>query len=294
MYKLAALTAVAAAGSIDEYKETAELFTIKVHEQEVMGLEKHAKALERESMKYDRQLAQSHHGEQFGDEVKALVHTKEFVALAEFVEAMKKKGPSPQIKAFKAKYVQQMHKVEAAHMKLKMTSQKKSFMTGKEPNHTLHINIDNEEWYHFNVEYYKLREMEYYAGYKIPEVVALRKKVTAVRHTDEMGDIQEHWHEITQGEQHQTVVKHQGKLIVAAVKVLHGDEEAEKWMDPAHSPVMFDAWHAIYLYFVAMGKGDLEPMLDFMIDGKYADEYVHHVKPKFDAPDNYPEDLYLF
>ena len=118
--------------------------------------------------------------------------------------------------------------------------------------------------------------------------------MTAVRHTDEMGDMQEHWHEITQGAQHQTVVKHQGKLIVAAVKVLHGDDEAEAWMDPAHSPVMFDAWHVVYLYVVAMGKGDLEPMLDFMIDGKYADEYVHHVNPKFDSPKNYPEDLYLF
>jgi len=63
----------------------------------------------------------------------------------------------------------QMHKVQMAHHKLEMTSQKTSHMTGAHPHQRLHINIDNDEWIVFNKEYYKLREMEYYAMYKIPE-----------------------------------------------------------------------------------------------------------------------------
>ena len=111
MYKLAAVTAVAAAANIDEFKQTAEMFKITLHQQEVEGLEHHAQALERESMKYEHQMQNSHHGKQFQGEVEALVHTKEFVSLAKFLEAMKKKGPSPQIKAFKAKYIEALKKL---------------------------------------------------------------------------------------------------------------------------------------------------------------------------------------
>jgi hypothetical protein len=57
---------------------------------------------------------------------------------------------------------------------------------------------------------------------------------------------------------------------------------------------MFDVWHAVYVYFVAMGKGDFNPMLDFIIDGKYDEDFVKEVNPSFGAPDNYPEDLYLY
>ena len=52
MYKLATLTAVAAATSVEEFKQTADLFEITIKQQEVMGLEKHANALEHEEMKY--------------------------------------------------------------------------------------------------------------------------------------------------------------------------------------------------------------------------------------------------
>ena len=57
---------------------------------------------------------------------------------------------------------------------------------------------------------------------------------------------------------------------------------------------MFDVWHMIYAYFMAVGKGDLEPLLDWMIDGEYDDDFVKAVKPQFPAPENYPKDLYLF
>merc|ERR1711998_35029 len=98
MYKLAAVAAVAAASNIDEFKETAEMFKITLHQQEVEGLEHHAQALERESMKYEKQMQASQHGHVFQKEVERIAHTKEFVSLAKFVEAMKKKGPTEQMK----------------------------------------------------------------------------------------------------------------------------------------------------------------------------------------------------
>ena len=54
---------------------------------------------------------------------------------------------------------------------------------------------------------------------------------------------------------------------------------------------MHDAWYGVYLWYVAIGKGNLEPLLDFAIDGEYADEYEKAVKPKFGRPE---ENLYLY
>merc|ERR1711935_621647 len=79
--------------------------------EEVEGLEKHGKALEREGQKYEMQMQHSAHGAQFQNEGEALVHTKEFVALAKLVEAIKKKGPTEQMKKVKAVYMAQKHKV---------------------------------------------------------------------------------------------------------------------------------------------------------------------------------------
>ena len=53
------------------------------------------------------------------------------------------------------------------------------------------------------------------------------------------------------------------------LKTIHMTKEDQKWVDPHYSPIMFEAWHMLYLYFGAVGKGDLNPMLDFIIDGKY-------------------------
>jgi hypothetical protein len=252
-----------------------------------MGLEKHAKALEIEGQKYEKMMANSQHGQQFQGEVEALVHTKEFVSLVKFVEALKKKGPTEQIKKVKAVYLAQMHKVEAAHMALKKTTAQNSKMSGAEPNQTLQINVNNEQWIAFNKEYYKLRAMEFYIQHKIPEVVGVRKHMHEVIDTNEFEQIEDHWKQVTQQKQHQVVVAHQGALVKAAVQTLHMQEADKKWLDPAVSPVMFDAWHVVYVYFMAVGKGDLEPMLDWMIDGEYSDDFVDAVKPSFEVPTLY-------
>jgi hypothetical protein len=175
-------------------------------------------------------------------------------------------------------------------MALKKTTHENSKWTGSQPQARLTVDVDNDQWVVFNKEYYKLREMEYYAMYKIPEVVALRGKVSAVRHTHEFGAMQKHWAAVTHQDQHQVVVHHQAKLIKAAMETVHMNDKDAEWVSPARAPVVFEAFHLVYLYFVAVGGGDLNPMLDFIIDGKYDEKFVKHVDPDFGAP----EDLYLF
>lgn len=178
-----------------------------------------------------------------------------------------------------------------AHHKMEMAAQKKAKVWGTDGNHHMTVDIDNDQWYEFNAEYYKLREMEYYAMYKIPEFVKLREHMHALKETAEMKKVQGHWKGVTQNEQHQTVVKHQATLLIEALKCIHMTEEDKKWIDPHYSPVMFEVWHMVYLYFVAVGHGDLEPALDFIVDGKYDEHFVKEVDPQFGKP---TENLYLF
>jgi len=84
MFKLAAVTAVAAAGSAD-FQETAELFQIKMKQEELEALEEKGDDLQRESMEYEIQMQKSHHGRQFEREVQALVKTDEVAAVGKFI-----------------------------------------------------------------------------------------------------------------------------------------------------------------------------------------------------------------
>merc|ERR1712178_137309 len=154
MFKFAALTAAVSASWRDEIEQESalEMWKYTVHEKEIQGLEKHAKALEVESKKYEMQMQHSAHGKQFEMEFQALVHTKEFVALAKYVEAMKKKGPTPQIKKFAEVYKAQVKKVEMAHHKMEMTAQKKAKVWGTDGDHHMMVDIDNDQWYEFNAE----------------------------------------------------------------------------------------------------------------------------------------------
>ena len=52
MYKLATLSAVVAASNMEEFKQTHQMFKITLKQQEVEGLEKHARELEIEDQKY--------------------------------------------------------------------------------------------------------------------------------------------------------------------------------------------------------------------------------------------------
>jgi len=130
MYKLAAVTAIAAAATVEDFKETADMFKITLKQQEVEGLEHHAQELQAEEQKYQMQMQNSPHGQQFQMEAQALVHTQEFVALAKYIEAMKKAGPTPQMKKFAELYRAQMIKVQEAHMRLKQYTAHHIELTG--------------------------------------------------------------------------------------------------------------------------------------------------------------------
>jgi hypothetical protein len=89
-----------------------------------------------------------------------------------------------------------------------MSTYENSKNYGQSPHQRTIINVNNDDWYAFNKEYYKLREMEYYIGYKVPEVVALRGKVRALVETEDFEIIEQHWHVITEQDEHQVVVHH--------------------------------------------------------------------------------------
>ena len=93
MYKLAAVTAVVAAGS-GKFAETAEMFQIEFRQKRVEMLEEHARATEKAFQDYEMKMQNSPHAKQFEEEVKAVMHTPQFVRLGEYVEAMHKRGPT--------------------------------------------------------------------------------------------------------------------------------------------------------------------------------------------------------
>ena len=293
MFKLAALTAtVSASAFMEEMEQTAELFTIRVKEQEVNQLEEKTIKLEGEQRKFTQQFQMSQHPQKFQQEFQALVQTKEFVNIAKYMDTLKKQGPTPQIRAFAHAYKKQLHKLEISYKQLEQTTSQHVQVQGPRGNQRAAIEVDNDQWYEFNKEYYKTRELEYYAMYKIPEIAKLRSLVTALRKTTEMGAVQTHWAEVTKMPEHQQIVKHEAELLVAFLKTVHINASEQWWVDPKNSPVLFDALHAIYLYFVAVGKGDLNPLLDFVIDGKYDANFVKEVKPVLGK--HKENNLYLF
>jgi hypothetical protein len=42
-------------------------------------------------------------------------------------------------------------------------------MVGQDPHQRLMVNVDNDEWYEYNKEYYKLRDMEVMMFYGTPD-----------------------------------------------------------------------------------------------------------------------------
>ena len=187
MFKLAALSATAAAATMSEMKDTVELFTVKFKQEEVEALEPKVRAFEQEQRKYEMQMQNSVHPQQFQQEFQALAQTHEFGALAQYMQHLQQTGPTPQIKKFAELYQQQVKKLQLAYMKLENHTEHSLQLHGSRPHERAIVDVNNEEWFAFNKEYYRTREMEYYAMYKIPEFVKLRSLMTELRHTKEMG-----------------------------------------------------------------------------------------------------------
>ena len=116
MFKLAALSATAA--TMSEMKDTVELFTVKFKQEEVEALDTKVRAFELEEQKYEMQMQNSVHPQQFQQEFQALAQTNEFGALAQYMQHLQQTGPTPQIKKFAQIYKQQVHKLQVAYMKL--------------------------------------------------------------------------------------------------------------------------------------------------------------------------------
>ena len=76
---------------------------------------------------------------------------------------------------------------------------------------------------------------------------------------------------------------------------MHFSDRDRAWVDPRASPIMFDVLHFLYTYFLAIEDGDLEPMLDFLINGEYDPKFVKAVKEGY-YEDDVPLDqgLYLY
>lgn len=89
---------------------------------------------------------------EFEEQVDALVHTQEFLSLAKYVDALKKKNATYQIERFSKLYKAQMKKVIELHNNLTSNETSKMNLTinGAKPNRNLYIDVDNDAWYEFN------------------------------------------------------------------------------------------------------------------------------------------------
>lgn len=49
-------------------------------------------------------------------------------------------------------------------------------------------------------------------------------------------------------------------------------------IDPKCSAVMYEVSHFLYVWLIATAEGDIKPMLDFLQNGKYHQDYLKNVK----------------
>lgn len=140
------------------------------------------------------------------------------------------------------------------------------------------------EWKAYNKAYYDLRVMEYEVMYKTPAIVSLRKKAKAVILSSQWKRIQIDFKKLTGTKDHKEIVKLQLDTFEQASKIIKMTPIEAKNLSPQTSPIMFDGLHFLYVYFLAMEKGNVKPLLDFLVDGKYDREYVEGVDPDFFQP----------
>jgi len=137
----------------------------------------------------------------------ALAKTDEFHAVEMNVQKLKKMANvegSP-LNSFIPKYKAQVRKLMIAQNKLKQTTDAQV----NRKTDTLRLDVDDDQWYEYNKEYYKLREMEFRAMHSIPGIANLRERLTKLRNTSEMKDLQEHFQDVTKTDVHQNLVKRQ-------------------------------------------------------------------------------------
>lgn len=112
----------------------------------------------------------------------------------------------------------------------------------------------------------------------------LRDSAKDVVATPQWKKIEADWKMLTESAMHQTMVNDQVKLVAHLMECLHFEGKDDEWMNPKYSPVVHDTLYVLFIYFRAIGNGDLKPMLDFVIDGKIEPEFEDHLKPEYGAP----------
>lgn len=96
-------------------------------------------------------------------------------------------------------------------------------------------------------------------------------------------------------DRHQEFATDMERLSIELGKIAKFKHDDREWIDPKNSPIMYDVLHFVYVYFLAVKDGNLEPMLDFLINGEYEEHYVKEVEEGYyeeDVP--LDQDLYLF
>lgn len=69
---------------------------------------------------------------------------------------------------------------------------------------------------------------------------------------------------------------------------LHFDANDDQWVNPKYSPIVYSGFYTLFVYFKAVGEGDFQPLIDFLVEGKISEDFENHVKSEFGRP---PKDV---
>lgn len=70
----------------------------------------------------------------------------------------------------------------------------------------------------------------------------------------------------------------EAKLMLKAINLVRVDEGDHILTDPTCSRPVYDTFHFIYIYFKAVAEGEVDPLLDFISEGKFQDDFKETVK----------------
>lgn len=100
----------------------------------------------------------------------------------------------------------------------------------------------------------------------------------SLRRTHEAKHLIADWKEFTHDKDYQLLMSQEAQLILQTLNLLQIEEKDRILTDPSCSPAVYDAFHFIYIYFKAVAEGEMEPLLDFITEGKFHDDFVGTVK----------------
>lgn len=100
-------------------------------------------------------------------------------------------------------------------------------------------------------------------------MVELRKRAKILIASKQWKKLEGDWKTITESKVHQNIVDDQIKLVIHIMDCLHFEGKDDEWVNPKYSPVVHDTFYALFMYLRAVRQGDLHPLLNWLIDGKF-------------------------